>query len=176
MATMVKKCISCADTAKLLRSALKAQFPNDKFSVRSDTYAGGASIRVRWVDGSYVADVEKIAKRYEGATFDGMQDLKEYQSDLVYFEGESVPTLVRYGSDFVFTDRDLSPAYVEQLSIEAQKLLDEHSETAGQVFALNERMLHGVGLATSFGVIDHPYALGWNIVRFLSHHIPPKGA
>lgn len=167
-----RKYITCADTAKLLRSALKAQYPSVKFSVRSHTYSGGASIRVNWIDGPYIKEVEKIAKRYEGASFDGQIDLKEYHDDLVYFEGDTEPTLVHYGADYVFTDRDLSPAYVELLSKEAQKLLDQHTETAGQTFSLDERMLNGNALPTEYGVIDNPYAYGWNIVRFLSNYIP----
>jgi hypothetical protein len=36
--------LSCAETAKLVRAALKESFPGVKFSVKSSTYAGGASI------------------------------------------------------------------------------------------------------------------------------------
>ena len=42
--------ISLADTAKLVRAALAANFPGTKFYVRSDSYSGGASIDV-WYDG-----------------------------------------------------------------------------------------------------------------------------
>jgi len=169
---MEKKYISCADTAKLVRANLKSTFTGVKFSVKSDSYSGGASIRIRWTDGPFLKEVEKVAKQYEGATFDGMIDLKEYKDSLVYFDGEDTPTVVKFGADFVFCDRDLSPAYVELLSKEAQKLLDQHTETAGQTFSLDERMLNGNALPTEYGVIDNPYAYGWNIVRFLSHYIP----
>jgi Large polyvalent protein associated domain 29 len=168
-----KKYITCADTAKLLRVALKAQFPATKFSVRSHTYSGGASIDVSWVDGPFISDVDKIAKRYQGATFDGSIDLKEYHDGLVYFEGDNEPTLVHFGADFVFTNRDLSPAYIEQLSIEAQKVLNDNAHTSGRVFAYDEKMtFSGEYLATPFGVMDYPHAYGSNIVRWLSHHIP----
>ena len=44
--------LRCAETAKLLlRAALKEAFPEVAFSVRSRTYAGGASIDVTWRDG-----------------------------------------------------------------------------------------------------------------------------
>jgi hypothetical protein len=39
--------VSAAQTAKLVRVALKQAFPATKFSVRTSTYAGGASVRVR---------------------------------------------------------------------------------------------------------------------------------
>ena len=170
---MSREYISCADTAKLMRSALKAQFPGVKFSVRSDVYSGGASIRVTWTDGPFINDVEKIANRYAGATFDGMIDLKEYHSSLVYFDGESVPREVRYGSDFVFCDRDLSDEYVQALSYEAQRMLDNNQETSGQVFGLQDQYKVSV-LSSNFGAVYGPYLNGWNIIRHLSQHIPAR--
>lgn len=168
-----RKYISCADTAKLLRSALKAQFPSVKFSVRSNTYSGGASIDVNWIDGPFASDVDKIAKRYAGATFDGMIDLKEYHDDLVYFEGDDMPTPVHYGADFVFTRRELSPAYIAKLSVEAQKILDANEITAGRVFAYDEMMTKtGEYLATGYGRVIEPHAYGSNIVYMLSQYIP----
>lgn len=168
-----RKYITCADTAKLLRAALKSQFPGIKFSVRSNTYSGGASIDVSWTDGPFTSEVDSIAKRYEGASFDGSIDLKEYHDDLVWFEGDSEPTVVHYGADYVFTSRDLSPAYIEQLSKVAQKVLDDNQCTAGKVFAYDEKMTgSGEYLATPFGVMNYPYAYGSNIVRWLSNYVP----
>src|SRR5688572_13905549 len=63
--------LSCAETAKLVRVALKAAFPGVRFSVRSDNYAGGASMRVRWFDGPAAPQVEAVAKDYQGGDFDG---------------------------------------------------------------------------------------------------------
>ncbi len=37
-----------AETAKLIRKALKETFPGQKFSVTTDTYSMGASINVSW--------------------------------------------------------------------------------------------------------------------------------
>lgn len=175
METQKRKSLSCAETAKLLRAELKSAFPSIKFSVKSSTYSGGASIRVGWTDGAFTSEVEKVAKKYEGATFDGTIDLKEYKADtLMSFKGSTMPVLVSFGSDFVFCDRELSPTYVEQLSKEAQKVLNMNKTTAGKTFALDERMTDGEYLVTDYGVINHPYAYGWNIVRFLSNHIAPK--
>jgi hypothetical protein len=99
---MTRRYISVVDTAKEVRTALKAAFPGQKFSVRSDSYSGGASIRVRWTDGPARRDVERVAKEFAGATFDGMIDLKSYHTS--EFKGEQV----HWGADFVFCDRDLS--------------------------------------------------------------------
>ena len=101
---------SCAETAKLLRQALKSNFPGIKFSVRSSTYSGGASIRVEWFDGPTKKEVEKVTTLYTGATFDGMQDLKTYHDTfLTNADGET--RQVHFGADFIFTDRNYSPAF-----------------------------------------------------------------
>lgn len=104
---MVAKYLSCADTAKMVRQALKEAFPGVKFSVRSDTYSGGASINVRWIDGPNSAQVEAVAKTFQGAYFDGSQD---YQGNTyAMLDGQ----VVNFGADFIFCNRDYSDAFVE---------------------------------------------------------------
>jgi hypothetical protein len=56
---------SVAQQAKDLRQQLKAVFPLCKFRVRSSNYSMGSSIRVSWIDGPMVSEVEAIANRYE---------------------------------------------------------------------------------------------------------------
>jgi len=68
--------LSAAETAKHLRADLKRRFPGTRFSVRTDTYSGGASIRVKWVDGPGQKTVEAVANSYRGSDFDGMIDMK----------------------------------------------------------------------------------------------------
>lgn len=75
---MEKEYISTADTAKLIRKALKRAFPGQKFYVRSDTYSGGASIDIYWLDGPTEKEVENVTWPFERAGFDGMIDLKFY--------------------------------------------------------------------------------------------------
>lgn len=88
MKTGTTRYVSCADTAKLVRKALKRAHPGVKFSVRSKTYAGGASINVSWTDGPRAADVDPILKRYEGGRFDGMIDMSYSVSHYLRPDGE----------------------------------------------------------------------------------------
>ena len=67
--------LTAAQTATVLRKALKARWPHVKFSVRSQTYSGGASIRVRWADGPAPSEVEKVTAGFEAGGFDGMIDM-----------------------------------------------------------------------------------------------------
>lgn len=128
--------LSCAETAKLIRAALKKAFPATKFGVRSKTYSGGASISVSWTDGPTDREVSAITGGFAGAGFDGMIDLK-YHVDhwlmpdgcvsIAHTEGtagsmgtiapirEWMPhpdaKLVSFGADYVFTSREISPEY-----------------------------------------------------------------
>ncbi|HEV2530939.1 LPD29 domain-containing protein [Phenylobacterium sp.] len=97
--------LSCAETAKLIRTALKEAFPAVKFSVRSDTYSGGASIHVTYTDGPAVADVERIANTFQGGYFDGMTD---YKGGHVHALASAPNEPVHFGADFVFVRQEIS--------------------------------------------------------------------
>lgn len=151
--TAEKTYLSCAETAKLVRAALKKAFPGTKFSVRSDTYSGGASIRVRYTDGPLKKDVEAVAKRFAGADFDGMIDLKyhhnhyllpdgtvrwastyghSYENGAAPYTMDDMPEgtrMVRFGADYVFVDRDLSPERDAEVKAEIARVagVDEFS-------------------------------------------------
>jgi hypothetical protein len=112
--------LTCADTAKLLRKALKAAHPGVKFSVRSSSYAGGASIDVYWTDGPTARTVDETTQLYTGATFDGMIDLKSYHSTLLAGKDGTVRD-VQFGADFIFTHRDLSDGYVARVAADVEK-------------------------------------------------------
>jgi len=152
--TETKAYLSCAETAKLLRAALKKQFPTVKFSVRSKTYSGGASITVGYTDGPTVKAVRQVTERFNGASFDGMIDLKSYKAHFLLPDGmvvfqshyghcyrneESPATLddfpegtriVHFGADFVFVERDLSESVMAQLTAYVE-------ECVGQPFEAN---------------------------------------
>ncbi len=76
MATQQVRYLSCAETAKLIRAALKKNFPGVKFSVRSDVYIMGASIDIRWVLGPTTKEVDAIAGQYASADFDSSIDME----------------------------------------------------------------------------------------------------
>lgn len=129
-----------AETAKLVRKALKDAFPATKFGVRSKSYAGGASINVYWCDGPTVALVNTVAKQFEGGGFDGMIDLKFNYDHWLLPDGSTViahspgtsgsmgmydaieraqphddAELVSFGADYVFTDRAISLEFAKRL-------------------------------------------------------------
>ena len=129
--------LSCAESAKLVRVALKKAFPGIKFSVRSSVYSGGASIRVGWVDGPSEKEVKSVVSAYEGGRFDGMIDMAFSADSWLMPDGSAAfasspgssgsmgvyepysyeapapgARKVRFGADYIFCDKEYSvPVY-----------------------------------------------------------------
>jgi len=61
-----------------IRKELKRAFPNCKFSVKSESYTGGDSVHIDWIDGPPTVEVDKIADKYQKGNFNGMEDIYEY--------------------------------------------------------------------------------------------------
>ena len=87
---METKYLSCAETAKLVRTALKKNFPGVKFSVRSSVYSGGASIDVSWVLGPTTKEVDAVAGQYESASFDGSIDMETHYDHWLLPDGSAI--------------------------------------------------------------------------------------
>lgn len=99
----MKQLTEAAQAAKLIRAELKKAFPNVKFSVRSNNYAGGDSVYVRWTDGPVRDAVAKITGKYQYGHFDGMIDLYEYSNNI-----EGLPQV-----KYVLESRDISDEVYE---------------------------------------------------------------
>jgi len=136
------KFLTCAETAKLVRAELKKRLPNQKVSVRSDTYAGGASIDISWDNGLPQSTVEKFVAKYSGAWFDGMIDLKNYfyhwllpdgSIMLAYSEGtkNDIATekpdsaiAVQFGADYIHCNRHLTEDLQRKIAEDISKIGD----------------------------------------------------
>ena len=147
------KYLTVAETAKLVRLELAKHFPSQKFSVRSSSYSGGASINISWTDGVRTAEVEPIVKGFEGASFDGMNDLKSYTDCWLLPDGSaqlakrpesyggSIPgyesssphpdaELVQFGANFVFCNRHVSDFDIKEA--EALTLIRQRCHCEGE--------------------------------------------
>ena len=156
---------TCAQTAKRLRKALKTSFPGVKFSVRSSTYSGGASIDVSWDFGPTEKSVDEIAQRFAGSTFDGMIDLKSSLPAQWVETLDGAKALVHNGADFVFCRRGYGADEESILRVIAKK--------AGEVFARVEYS-EDKALYLQEGPIDR-YDLGVYARQVLGHSDLPKG-
>ena len=128
------KYLSCAETAKLVRKALKKEFPEVKFSVRSRDCD---AIYISWTDGATEKMVKDVTDCFEGAGFDGMIDLEYFVTSWMLPSGEvgvarspgtessmgcnpainnSIPPgaeLVSFGAKYIFGNRTVSPPKME---------------------------------------------------------------
>ncbi len=94
--------MDATEVAKVARRELKKAFRGTKFYVRTSKYAGGSSIRVRWVDGPTDDEVREIVGFMHGGDFDGMTDSMSYHDSVLF--GEKV----HFGNSFIFTNREVS--------------------------------------------------------------------
>jgi hypothetical protein len=69
------KASSHSNCATAIREELKKLYPNYKFSVRSESFSGGDAVRVSWVDGFTVPQVDEITNKYAYGRFNSMEDL-----------------------------------------------------------------------------------------------------
>ena len=70
--------------AKNLKIELGRAFPKTKFYIKSQSYSGGDSIRVGWTDGPTQEEVEKVSSKYQEGSFDGMEDIYNYDHSNVW--------------------------------------------------------------------------------------------
>lgn len=101
--------ISCAETAKLVRQCLKEAFPSVKFSVRSSTYSGGASIDISWTDGPNARQIDELLANFKGSYFDGSIDYKG--SVYAMLDGKRV----HFAADSIHPNRKYSDALVTRM-------------------------------------------------------------
>lgn len=91
-----------AQTAAAIRRKLARTFPCEKFSVTSECFAGGDSVRVSWTDGPIADLVDTIVNQYEHGSFDSMDDCYHYRA--------IDPALDCPGVKYLHTRREMSDA------------------------------------------------------------------
>lgn len=70
--------------AKNIRKLLRATFPSVDFKVRSDSYAGGSSVYIRWTEGDDVPSretVDTLVSKFSYGDFNGMDDSFNHDRD-----------------------------------------------------------------------------------------------
>jgi hypothetical protein len=103
--------LSDKETAKVIRSLLRATFPTTTFSVRCGRGAGVSSVRISWTDGPTAARVDSLVGAFEAGSFNGMTDSYDYDRDsFLNIDG----VMYRPGTRFIFTERTLSVSLVNR--------------------------------------------------------------
>lgn len=100
-----------AGTAQLIREALKAAFPGVKFSVTSDTFANGSSVRIEYTDGPSSRQVEAVYSAFESGHFNSQKDMYEYHREPTVINAAGELACVSYGAKYISSSRNYSAAY-----------------------------------------------------------------
>ena len=124
---------SHALAAKQIRQILKQAFPTTKFSVTSDSFAGGNAVDIRWTDGPTSKQVDALTSVYKMGHFDGMTDCYKYsnsRSDLPQVK-------------FVQTHRSLSDNTVQRAYHSAKSHYADLADTT----SVDDVFPHSIGMA-----------------------------
>lgn len=105
--------------ATAIREELKANFEGVKFSVKSETYSGGDSVRIEWTDGPTTAQVEEFTNKYQYGHFNGMEDIYEYSNSR-----EDIPQ-AKYIFETRLKSEELHMAILNELKAEYGTYFDE---------------------------------------------------
>jgi len=119
-----------AETAKEIRKELKVNFPNVKFTVRSEGFSMGDAVNIRYEDGPTTDKVEEIVNKFQYGHFDGMTDMYEFSNSR-----DDIPQV-----KYVMVNRDMSDQ-AEATAIEVLKdngVIDD--ETSFQTFNCQYRV------------------------------------
>lgn len=71
------KLSSHAAAAAAIKAELSTLYPHIKFSVKSESFSMGDSVRVNWTDGPTSDEVDNIISKYQYGHFNGMEDMYE---------------------------------------------------------------------------------------------------
>lgn len=125
-----KKYWTAAECAAAIRAELKAAFPQVKFSVRKSS---ADSVRVEWTDGPERAAVERIVRKYERGTFDGMFDIYNYDN-----RRDDIPQV-----QYVNTYREMSDRTRNAIAAELAPIWGVRAITFGECGAIEPEYIDG---------------------------------
>lgn len=103
---MAREYVDINESIKMLKDALRRNFPGVKFSVRRGRGTGYSTVRVSWDNGPSASMVDRVAQRYHGRDFDGMTDSSSYPTALLA-DAQGNVREVHFGIGFLFCDRSL---------------------------------------------------------------------
>jgi hypothetical protein len=164
--------ITTKDTAKLVRAALKSEYPGTKFSVRMSTGTASAWMNVSWSDGPTDAEVTTITSRFEGRKFNGMTDgYDNADTVLIASETGDMPREVQYVCDGINTHRHYTAA---GYAVAQQLISTDSDHTELVIFTPEGVAIAGATLPTDIYVAGHFHDYIYspeNIARSILHHV-----
>ena len=137
-----------AQVGQAIRKELKTAFPGMTFRVKKGS--GGDSVRIAWVDGPTMREVERLVGRYEMGHFNGMTDSYEYTN-----RDNTIPQV-----RFIFTDRDMSEESRQAIIAHVNQRHGTSLEWNGYMWTDGLRDRVGADYATTFvGRVFHEHSM-----------------
>ncbi len=119
-----------------LKTLLAMTFPGVDFTVRSESYSGGSSIRVGWELGPTEKEVKAITGLFEQRSFDGMTDSEsQNEHNAGYYRWLG-------GAGYVFENRSLTPTTIETVA----SALVAHGYARGEAYRQDQDTADRVAL------------------------------
>lgn len=135
--------------AENLRRELKLAYPSVKFSITSDYN----SVHIHWENGPTYDAVNKIGRKYEAGSFDGMDDCYKYDEDATFGDVFGDPK-------YVFPTRNYTVAALRQVWAEdgrdPAQIPDNFSQVAYTIDDIRERVMRLWGETDLTGKVIEP--------------------
>lgn len=134
-------------TAAALRKDLRERF-GGAFSVRMARGTAYGWLDVEWTDGPTTAMVREVCDRYRSERFDGMDDAYHAVEPTLYLV-DGVPTVKRYSSCGINTQRSLSPTALAWAQTEVERQPERWTndyDTPGETYYACRKLLNGTDL------------------------------
>jgi len=112
------------EIAKIIRKELKAVFPGQKFSVKTEYFSMGNAVRVSWIDGPTTEMVDSIVMKWQSGRFDGQTDYAYSVKTGAVVDGEIVVSSVKY----VTTRREYSDERKNEIFNSLKKEVKEFND------------------------------------------------
>ena len=108
---------------KDLKKLLRRLFPGTKFYIRKDSYSGGSSVNIYYVDGPAKEKVEK-AMSWNTRGFNGMYDISYSKTYKVLMPDMSIRKLEFDWYGYVFVHREYSKKAIEKFLYQIKSEFD----------------------------------------------------
>lgn len=133
------------ECAKLIKTELKKEFPAIKFKVTGESYTGGNSVDVSYIDGARYCDVFEVVRKYFNQDYDAQSDC--------YVLTDNEHNL-EHRASHIFLDREMSES---TRSLVLSKVYARFPDVAQEFFNDYRRLEYNGRVYNTFELINDEF-------------------